>query len=994
MSSNGANGPDMRGVDVQVWGRLAPGVLLAVPGVAMAQDRPIAIAPRPLEQALMELARQSGSNILFLPGSMGGLVSRPVRAMGLAQALRQMLTGMPVRVVHQAHGIVIAPRPKRAPVVQAKKPVAQPVVVIVVTARTMATDVSGDMARPRDPIDVALRPADHPVDRTLAEAFSRLPGVLVLATNLQGDLGGIDRAARAEGQFLAIRGLGGAYAAVRVDGVDLPQSLPFGRDAELGMLSTQVFDTARIVLMPGAQEAGDATSALVDLATPSAFGDHHPGLRITLGGDLDGQAIAYRQPAASWQAGLRYTHRFGDAQDWGLALAVTASRRVFAASEQTYQQGTVELKQVTAAGTSPAGVDPAGNLLLTGLNLEFTRGRTFNLAADGALEWHGEHVLAGLRVLHAISRTRQDIYQLGLQGGNAAADETLTDLGGGVSQIASTTARAHYWYETNPENSSLTMVQAKVGSATPQGPFDWQARVFFTQGITARPGHIETSFWGDTATLLSQGVAFTNVGGYPQPRLSAADTVLASDALSYPVHLQAERRDEEGRDRHWGFDATLGWRPSGAVALIETGLRLDLSRRSWRQVDVTYSNLFATGTTLGQSGLVTGELSAILPGIYNYALPLVSGGRLAALLAAATPDALTLDEANGQTLDGRDTNIAGFARSIVGRGAWTLQPGLRLESSGESAIYWLTGNNGVPVGGTAYGWNRSHARFTAFLPSLFLDWHSGPWQVRAGVWTSTTRPALSQLSGAASLTTQSDGSLLLTKGNPDLKAVRAINLDLSAAWHDGSGARMQGAVFAKWLGHYIYDSGSDYANAGVTPENGIMISQPVNGGTARLLGAEVSASLPLGRGMTLGTTATALDGRAVLNNPLLDAVEHMQNAPAYNVSVEMNWARGPWTARIAGRWTGAFLQQYGLFGTSLSGHSRLDGSAFDIWVRPSRQIDLDMGHRLGAGGTIRLFLRNLLGDPAWRSTMGRVSDAVPQTITAGRQFGVRADYAF
>lgn len=1000
-------------MDMRAWPWWTGVVLAAQAGSAMASPAPvkeIVIPPRPLEAALMELTRQSGSNILFLPGSMAGLTSRPVRARGLDQALKQMLAGTSIRVLHQAHGVVIAPgrlaAKPAAPHAGSLRPQpahpALPPMVIVVSGRETATSFGAEPFHNVSPDVAILSPAERPTARNLAEAFARSPGVLVLATNLQGDLGGIDRAGRAEGQFLAIRGLSGAFAAVRVDGVDLPQSLPFGRDAELGMLSTLVFDKARITLTPGAQEAGDATSALVDLATPSAFADRHPGLRITLGGDLDGQAMAYRQPAASWQAGLRYTHRFGEAQQWGLALGVTASRRIFATSEQTYQQGTVELKQVTAAGTTPVGIDPAANLLLTGLNLEFTRGSTFSLAGHGALEWHGDRLQAALRVLHAVSRTRQDIYQLGLQGGNSAEDETLTNLGGGISQIASTTARAHYWYETNPENSRLTMVQARIGSAEGlKAPFDWQARLGFTQGVTARPDHIETSFWGENATLLSQGTAFTDGGGYPQPMLNAADKALIGNALSYPVHLQAERRDEEGRDRHWSFDGRLGWKPEqGLLSRLETGLRLDLARRSWRQIDVTYSNLFPGGTTLAQSGLVDGSIAAILPGVYDIGLPLVSGTRLAALITRATPDALTLDAANAQTLDGRETKASAFLRSVLGRGAITLQPGLRVESSVMETTFWLAGNQGVPTGSIAYGWNHGHARFLALLPSLYLDWRDGGWQARAGLWTSTTRPAVSQLSGAASLTTQADGSLLLTQGNPDLKAMHATNLDLSGAWHGAGGARLHGALFAKWLTHYIYDAGSDYANAATVSENGLLISQPVNGGTARVLGAELSASLPLGlvsqslQGWTLGTAATALDGRVRLNNPLLDPVEHLQDAPPYNISVELGWARGAWSARIAGRWTGAFLQQYGVFGTSVSGHSRLDGSAFDIWVRPSRQIDLDIGHKLGERGEIRLFIRNLLADFAWRSTMGRASYAVPQTISGGRQFGVRADYAF
>jgi hypothetical protein len=274
------------------------------------------------------------------------------------------------------------------------------------------------------------------------------------------------------------------------------------------------------------------------------------------------------------------------------------------------------------------------------------------------------------------------------------------------------------------------MVQARIGSAEGlKAPFDWQARLGFTQGVTARPDHIETSFWGENATLLSQGTAFTDGGGYPQPSLNAADKALIGNALSYPVHLQAERRDEEGRDRHWSFDGRLGWKPEqGLLSRLETGLRLDLAGRSWRQIDVTYSNLFPGGTTLAQSGLVDGSIAAILPGVYDFGLPLVSGTRLAALIARATPDALTLDAANAQTLDGRETKASAFLRAVLGRGAFTLQPGLRLESSVMDTTFWLAGNQGVPAGGVAYGWNHGHARFLALLPSLYLDWRDGPWQ--------------------------------------------------------------------------------------------------------------------------------------------------------------------------------------------------------------------------------------------------------------------------
>ncbi|HZU65127.1 MAG TPA: hypothetical protein VFF98_15680, partial [Novosphingobium sp.] len=474
------------------------------PAAALAGPLPqaaIIIPAQPLEQALMELARQGGGNILFQPGSMARLVSHPVHARQPAAALRQMIAGLPVRITRQHRGMAILPGlpgaalparpPLRAPGGPARPqpaPLAdQP--VILVTAAPGASAFGSERRRPPRADDLLLAPALHPTDRNLAEAFGHAPGVLLLATNLQGDLGGIDRAGRAEGQFLAIRGLSGAHAAVRVDGVDLPESLPYGRDAELGMLSGLLFDKARIATTPGPQEAGDATSALVDLATPSAFAAGQGGLHLSASTDLDSQAIAYRQPATSWQAAARYSRRFGAGQDWGLALGATVSRRVFATVEQTYQSGTVELARVTAAGTSPAGINPASNLLLTDLNLEFTRGYTLATAFSGALEWRGASHFLALRALYATSHTEQDVYQLGFQGGNSAQDETLASLGNGISQITSTTARLHYWYQTNPQSSRLGLVQLAAGGESPAGTgtLGWQGRLYRAEGITARP---------------------------------------------------------------------------------------------------------------------------------------------------------------------------------------------------------------------------------------------------------------------------------------------------------------------------------------------------------------------------------------------------------------------------------------------------------------------------------------------------------------------------
>ncbi|EIZ80481.1 TonB-dependent receptor [Novosphingobium sp. Rr 2-17] len=982
---------------------------LLTPAPALSQRRfTITMAAMPLDKALLALARQSGRNILFDPASVAGMVARPVQAMDFDTALRQMLDGLPVRVVRQSAGISIARsavrpvrRARSAAVRTAAAPKpqpAEPATVYVIGTRPVQAPAPG-LPDPGTPdADLLTSERTTPVDRNLAEALARMPGVLTLATNLQGDLGGIDRAARADGQFTAIRGLSGAYSLVTIDGVVMPQALPYGRDAQMGLLPAFDFGAVRLIKTPGSERAGDATGAVIDVQTPSAFDPGAEGLRLVATGGADSSAISYHQRAGYGQFGLRFARRFGDDR-WGISLGVQASRRAFANSQQTYQEGSIELRVVDARGRTPAGIDPASNLLLTSVNAQFTRGETRSASAMAALDFQPSsdlHVYA--RVSAAATATDQDIYQLGFQGGSGTADITRTANGDGTYSLASTRGSLHYWYQTNPERTHFALAQ--IGAVARPGAIELRARTHFGLGVVSRPDHIETSFWDSDATALPTGVQLTTRDGYPVPQLSAADATLASSVLDYPVHRQGQKRDQRSDDHRLGGDLALARRfDGGAIEQIELGASFDRSQRSNRLVDMDYSGLLATGTTLGESGLVSGSIAAILPGIYDFRLPLIDGDVLRERIRAATAPDLSADTLNGSSLDVTETVAAAYARMVVVRGAATLTVGLRGEDARLHSRYWVSGNDGVDADGVDYGWNRSRSSFTALLPNLALRWRNGPGAMfRGAVWTSYTRPSAAQLAGSATVETTATGTLRVTRGNPDLRAVRALNLDLGQEWRGGDGALLSVAVFAKRLANYLYDAGGDYANTQESGgDAGITVIEPRNGGTAHLLGLETSAVLPLARltgelaAWTVAVQATLLHGRVRLHNADLDDVEHMQYAPDYNVSAELRYRHGGWSASLLGRWTGAYVQQYGLLGTSASGYSVLASSAFDTWVRPARQIDASIARAVGMRATIRLFGRNLLADLAYRSTVGRYSDTVPQTVSTGRLIGLRMD---
>lgn len=973
---------------------LLTGTVLLAPAPACAQRR-IVLAAQPLERALLALARQSGRNILFAPESVAGMVARPVDAADFDGALAQMLAGLPVRVVHQTAGVSIAraarpvvPRPRLShgrSTVPAVPPPPAEATIYVTGSRAIQTPEPG---LPR----VAVADADtlagdrpSPADRNLAEALARMPGVLTRTTNLQGDLGGIDRAARADGQFTAVRGLSGAYSLVTIDGVAMPQALPYGRDAQMGLLPAFGFGAVRLIKTPGPERAGDATGAVIDVQTPSAFDPGARSLKLVAIAGMDGSARDYRQPAGYGQFGVRMARRFDDDR-WGVAIGLQAGRRAFANSQQTYQQGSIEFRQVNAAGRSPAGIDPAANLLLTSVNAQFTRGETRTASAMAAFDFRPSaalHVYA--RLSAAESATDQDIYQLGFQGGGSAADIRRTPLGDGSYGLASTRGALHYWYQTNPERTHFALAQ--IGTVAQLGTSELRARAHWGLGVVSRPDHIETSFWDVAGTALPGGVQLVDRGGYPVPQLSATDAGLARAVLDYPVHRFAQKRDQRSDDRRLGGDLALTRR--FADGTIDLGLGVDRSRRSNRQVDVDYG-LGKDGETLAASGLVRGDIAAILPGVYDYRLPLIDGSRLRARIRAAAQPPLTPDILNGASLDTRETIVTGYARLVAAAGTMTITAGLRGEHALLQTDYWLSGNDGVDANGIDYGWNRSRSRFTVLLPSLDLRWRSG---LHAALWTSYTRPSAAQLAGSAVVETTDTGALRITRGNPDLRAVRAINLDLGGEWRWRGGATLSLAAFAKRLTHYLYDAGGDYANAqAAAGDAGVTILQPRNGGTARLLGLEASGVLPLAPGLTLATQVTVLRGRVRLHHPDLAAIEHLQYAPDYNASAELRFRRDGWDAQLIGRWTGAYVQQYGLLGTSASGYSVLASSALDQWVRPARQIDASLARAIGTRATLRLFARNLLADAAYRSTIGRHSDTVPQTVPTGRMIGLGLDW--
>lgn len=979
-------GPVSRAMSVAAALFVAAPVLAGTGGEAGS----IVLPPMRLEDALLALAGRGGRNILFLPDAVRGLRSRAIHARSFEDALRQMMVGRPLAIERLPGGAVrVVPRPaavvRRRAAPSPPSPAAPPTDVVVKGSNeggggfpssfALATSLSPDEMRQLP-------------DRTVAEVLGRLPGVVTLATSLEGEMGRIDRAARATGDFVAIRGLPGAYAQSRMDGVSLPQTLPYGRGSPLGMATMSVSGSVTLTRILAGRDAGEGTAGVVDIRHLSPFDEKARRWRVDLAVGADEMAARYRQGMMAWSAGLGHGWA---SRDGRLAVRIDAdiAVRPFFSVEQTYQNGNFQLALSDAAGNNPPGVDPARNLLLTSVNAEISRGAYRDYALNASAGYRiGERLTVTARLGWFRRDTRQDVYQIGFHGGRTPDYTTRDPIGDGLFRARSVRGEVHYWFQTNPERDELMLGQIALKRLGPS--VDLSARLFGADGRLERPDHIEISFWDPQGTQLSSGVALDRRAGFPVPILSDADRRLIAAPLDFPIHNQGERQRLAMTDRRFGGEATARWHDLGGwLASAEIGVSVLRSRRRRSESHEQLSDTFAAGTTLGESGLVTQIVPRLLPGIYDFPVPLIDDDALVRALAASSvvpngPDALYTGNA---TLEEEQAAI--HATATIERRALSIRPSLRVQSIWMHGRFWLSGNDGIAMNGVAYGWNLWRRRDTAILPAVAAQWQaSAKLTLTAALWRSQTRPADYQIAGSGAATRNAENAPVIERGNSHLRAVDGTNVDLGINWRGPAGATLSVTVFAKWLDHYLYDAGNNYANAGEASSDGIWISEPRNGGTARIAGIEIAARQPLAAlglaDWTLGFDAALLDSRVRLGN----VVERTQFAPAHSGTIRLDYAGTRLSFDVAWSFTDAYIQEYaGQFGSAATG-KMLQGSAYDVWVQPSRQINLGLGYACGPG-MIRLTIRNLFDDMVYRSTMGRHSDAIPETVVGGRQFQLR-----
>jgi len=223
---------------------------------------------------------------------------------------------------------------------------------------------------------------------------------------------------------------------------------------------------------------------------------------------------------------------------------------------------------------------------------------------------------------------------------------------------------------------------------------------------------------------------------------------------------------------------------------------------------------------------------------------------------------------------------------------------------------------------------RTTTDYLKFLPSLNIAYEISPKViVRGAVAKVISRPRYQDLAASIS---QNDVTNDAGGGNPNLKPYESTNYELTAEWYPRAGSLVAVELFRRDIDNYIINT-----IAPATLFNSLRarletynVTQPINGGKAKVNGALVSAQSEIWGGFGLQANYTYQDSStssvdttgAALNLPYLS--KHTVNVIPY-------FEKGPFQARVSYNYRTEYFRTIGRLGSRemVAPYSQLDASA-------------------------------------------------------------------
>lgn len=907
---------------------------------AMSRRARIALPAQPMASALEQVARQSGTDILFTRAAVARLRAPALTGDFDAEtAVRRLIAGKPLTVTRDASGALIV-RPQSATaqqtLVESDEPAAEEVVV---TARfSEGVERAIDLKRNSDSISDAVVAAD--IGKlpavNVAEALQRVPGVTI--TREQG-----------EGQFISVRGLGPNFQAVTFDGMPLAynenirNSGQSGRQFRLQVLPAALIDSIVVIKSPTADLVENGIGSTVDIRLVNPL-DRGSFLAASAYGGYEERTDTVN-PNGSLAAGWRSAD-----QTVGVLAGISYTRREtqFDRLRNGWSDATI-----TGLGTVrvPGDVQPYLELedrerlsAVAGVqwrpmpDLEFDidalYSRFTNETFERRLSYYIPSQLARLDLSTAVvedgrlvagtirgARIRNYSEYLDQKHENLQLNATARlTLGGWKLEPRFSYARALSDLTTPIQRVQYTTASGRGGNLT----FD------FRNDVTgnARVGALYTDLdLTDPSRMTFDSFSVRPINSEDEDKTFVLNVSREIDAgiggftftnVQFGGQVSDRFRDYQRRDRSSTALRAGATRTDAFLNYPVPGNAFDQSigqGQAWTNVDWDLFN---------SSYVLRGEYDGVRPDADDL-----------------TPTAADLQ--NSYRI-GEDV-LAGYARvgfkSTLGALPVTGNFGLRYVRTNAD----VRGTTVTPIRNAAGAVTTTvtpvvtEARYAEWLPSANATIAlRDNIQLRLGAGRTMTRPSLSELrnsintnsatvtaiynQGAAAL---ADPALNLTAsaGNPNLRPYTSWNFDVSFEWYFNKFGAFTAAAFYKDVSDYI---ASDFETRtlafavgdGSTLPVDIQVATPVNVGDAAISGIELGYTnrFPFGLGIT--ASATFATSKLELNRSGVGVQSAgIQGVSDVSYSITPFFETGPFEVNLSYTYRSGYLTDAGALVTSL-----------------------------------------------------------------------------
>lgn len=570
-----------------------------------------------------------------------------------------------------------------------------------------------------------------------------------------------------------------------------------------------------------------------------------------------------------------------------------------------------------------------------------------------------------------------------------------------------------FWEATNESGNLAT---ANVGGVSRFGTVTLDYDVSYSQsqdnlddGYTLEFRSDKYGWLGNTGVLFSS----SDDARFPKWLLNTAGMEAVQDPSQY-AFSSLEGEVGGSREKLWQAQLNLEWKPDISwLESIKAGGKFYDSRR--HTFSGSFLELEADGTMADFSDFYGKEVTSLFggaySGLYRLGTTIDNSSMLAELQRAEKGESsifegFAVDPANAEISDEdsfrfNERVIAGYAMATARFGKAQVIAGLRLEATRNR----IEAYNLDQVQGRRYTTDSSS--FSNLLPSVHVNYDlDGKTKLRGAVWTSFARPDIARMSSAREYgyDTDPDGDgeqnpisqwilTSISQGNPNLKPMRSLNLDMSLEHYAGRTGAYSVALYYKHITNFLFRSSSSNIRNGTLGENvnpeGVAISMPNNGKWAEVYGVEFSAqqllhwlpgvlsSLGVGGNLTLqrSKAVTGLSWHPEgYTLPLMETPDTIAN-------LQLFWERKGW--EVYGAW---------------NYQSKFMGGIQDFGNNPYEQaysfVDLTLRKTFLKKSSVQLQVQNLFDAHTYWETVSSGTGASRAYIKNGRTISLGFNLIF